>query len=104
MHETEDCMKHQGWRAGVGTVALAALLAGCAGSMGTSMSPSTSMTTAIQGWERYFRLDWTAQDHGGGRDIDGYVYNNYGSPATKVQVLAQALDATGNVSGQKLAW
>jgi hypothetical protein len=105
MDETEDCMKHQGWRWTLGVLGLTALVAGCAGTtVGTSMSPSTSTTTVVQGWERYFRVDWTAQDQAGGREIDGYVYNTYGSPAMNVQVLAQALDATGNVSGQKLAW
>jgi len=56
------------------------------------------------GWERYFRLDWTAQEKAGGREIDGYIYNNYGQPAAGVQILAQGLDASGNVVGQKLEW
>jgi hypothetical protein len=98
-------MRHiVGWRSIVGIVALAGLVEGCAATAGTSMSPSASMTTAIQGWERYFRLEWTAQEKPAGREIDGYVYNTYGAPAANVQVLAQALDASGNVSGQELAW
>lgn len=97
-------MRHAGWRSIGGVVVLAALVAGCAGSAGTSMSPSASVTTVMQGWERYFTLDWTAQTKPDGREIDGYIYNNYGSPAANVQVLAQGLDAGGNVVGQKLAW
>lgn len=97
-------MRHVGWHSIVGIVALTAVVAGCAGSTGSSMSPSASVTTLMQGWEHYFRLDWTAQDRSTGREVDGYIYNRYGEPAVNVQVLAQALDATGNVSGQKLAW
>jgi hypothetical protein len=97
-------MTQQQWRGFAGLVALAALAVGCAGNAGAGVSPSASVTTAIQGWEHYFKLDWTAQAKPDGREIDGYVYNKYGSPAANVQVLAQALDAAGNVVGQKLAW
>jgi hypothetical protein len=76
------------------------LTAGCAGS--TGMTPSATMTTAIQGWEHYFTLDWTAQPRAGGQDIDGYIYNRYGADAL-VQILAQGLDKSGNVVGQRLA-
>ena len=91
------------WRLSVGVAVLAALVSGCAGAV-AGPSPSASVTTAIQGWERYFHLDWTAQDKPSGREIDGYIYNDYGSPAANVQVLAQGIDASGNVVGQKLAW
>ncbi len=83
--------------------ALAALAAGCAGGAG-GPTPSASVTTAMQGWEHYFRLDWAAQQGPGGSEIDGYVYNAHGSPMANVQVLAQGLDRTGNVVGQKVAW
>ena len=79
------------------------LFTGCAGASGGVM-PSASVTTAIQGWEHYFRLDYTAQDARDGRSLEGYVYNRYGSPMVNVQVLGQALDASGNVVGQKIAW
>jgi hypothetical protein len=38
------------------------------------------------------------------RRLDGYVYNSYGRPAENVQVLVQALDASGAVIDQRLAW
>lgn len=88
-------------------VALAALtpvVAGCTGGAAAGMNPSVSVTTAIQGWEHYFKLDWTAQPRGNAREIDGYVYNNHGAPAANVRVLAQALDGTGNLVSQKLEW
>ena len=70
----------------------------------TALSPSASVTTAIQGWERHFRLDWTAQARPSGREIDGYIYNTHGAGASNVQVLAQAFDGNGNLVGQQLAW
>ena len=85
------------------SVASLILLAGCAGASGGVM-PSATVTTAIQGWEHYFRLDYAAQDARDGRALEGYVYNRYGSPMVNVQVLGQAIDATGNVVGQKIAW
>src|SRR6266851_7934840 len=100
----EARMRQMRLRSFVGVVTLVALAAGCAGGGVSSVSPSASVTTAIQGWEHYFRLDWTAQAKGHGREIDGYVYNNYGSPAANVQILAQALDAQGTVVAQKLEW
>jgi hypothetical protein len=88
-----------------GVAALLVLMVGCAGTGGGGgMTPSASVTTAIQGWEHYFKLEWTAQPKGNGTEIGGYVYNDYGSPATNVQILAQGLDAQGNLVGQKLEW
>jgi hypothetical protein len=89
--------------AGAVLLVLAPLAAGCTGVF-AGVTPSASVTTAVQGWEHYFRLDWTAQAGPNGRVIDGYIYNDYGSPTANVQLLAQGLDAGGNVVGQKLEW
>lgn len=99
-------MKQIQWRVLAGLVVFAAFVplgAGCSGAA-SGMTPSASVSTAIQGWERYFKIDWAAHARGNTRDIDGYIYNTYGSPAAHVQVLAQALDRNGNVVAQKLEW
>jgi hypothetical protein len=83
--------------AAVGLVALAG--AGCGG-----VAPSATMTTAVQGWEHYFRLEWAPQVTPAGTLIDGYVHNTYGSPMGNVRVLAQALDRDSNVIAQKIEW
>jgi len=83
---------------------LAVMVVGFAGGSADGMTPSASVTTAIQGWESYFKLDWTVQPKSNGNEIDGYVHNTYGSPAANVQILAQALDDKGNVVGQKVEW
>jgi hypothetical protein len=76
--------------------------AGATGADG--LSPSASVTTAIQGWEHWLQLEWTTAARSGGQDIDGYVYNKYGVSMYHVQLLAQGLDGTGNVVHQQLAW
>jgi hypothetical protein len=83
-------------------IALIVLLAGCAG---PAMTPSASVTTTMQGWERYFSLEWTPQHAPDGSSrIEGYVHNTYGSPMGNVRVLAQALDPAGQVIGQRIEW
>lgn len=81
---------------------LTLLVAGCAT---VDMTPSSAVTTTMQGWERYFQLEWTpmrAPDSG--TRIEGYVHNTYGSPMGNVRVLAQALDAANQVVGQRIEW
>jgi hypothetical protein len=68
------------------------------------LSPSSSVTTTVQGWEHWFQLDWTAQATPAGEEIAGYIYATYGKGAVNVQILAQGLDAAGNVVGQKIEW
>jgi hypothetical protein len=81
---------------------VASLAPGCTAANG--MTPSASVTTTVQGWEHYFRLDWSPKATAAGTEIEGYVYNNYGRPMGGVRVLGQALDAQGNVIAQKIEW
>ena len=86
--------------AGLGVLALIAAAATTAG----ALTPSAGVTTTIQGWEQWLRLEWTAEAQPNGQAIDGYVYNRHGAPITHVQLLAQGLDGGGNIVHQKLAW
>jgi len=79
------------------------LLAGCA-ETSMSLKPSATVTTTVVGWESWLRLDWTAQTRPDGTDIDGYVVSFRGAPIHNVQVLAQGLDAAGNVVATKIDW
>jgi hypothetical protein len=88
-------------RLAVAILVLVPLVAGCAGA---GMTPSSSVTTAVQGWESWLRLDWTAQARPPGQHIDGYVTSTYGSPVYDVRILAQALDGGGNVVDQRIVW
>ena len=97
-------MKNLCGRLFLGWAVLVTLLAVSGGTAATAISPSASVTTAIQGWERHFRVEWTAEAQPTGREIAGYLYNNHGAPAGNVQILAQAIDGSGNLVGQQLAW
>jgi hypothetical protein len=82
-----------------GLIALVSLVGGCAGATG-GLTPSATVTTAVQGWESRLGLDWAVT----GQAISGYVYSTYGSPIVNVQLLAQGFDANGTLVGQRIAW
>jgi hypothetical protein len=94
--------RRRAWSALIPALLLA--LAGTAGCAGSGMAPSATVTTAVQGWEHYFRLEWAPQRTAAGTLIDGYIHNTYGSPAGHVRLLAQALDRDSNVIAQKIEW
>ena len=51
------------------------------------------------------RLDWEVGTTRGGRPvIQGYVYNDYGRPASDVQLLVETLDASGAVIGRTVGF
>ena len=61
------------------------------------MSPS--------GIDPRLRLDWeTAEGRGGRPVITGYIYNDYDRTAINVQLLAEALDASGRVVGRAIGF
>ena len=76
---------------------------GCAGS--GAVPPPGSPDTLMYGWERHFSIDWTATEEGPHeRTVSGYIYNQHGEFATHLRVLAQAIDQTGAVVGQRIAY
>src|SRR5258707_2361233 len=82
---------------GVGMV-----LGGCSTA---EVTPSASVTTLMPDAERWFKLSWeTAPERDGSVRLRGYLENTYGEAAGKVQLLAQALDASGNVVAQRIEW
>ena len=84
-------------------VAMGMLLAGCSTA---AITPSATVTTLTPDAERWFSLSWEPVPENGGAKVRlrGYVANAYGEPVGRVQLLAQALDASGNVVDQKIAW
>ena len=61
---------------------------------------SSATTTMMYGWERHFTFEWTAEPERG--RVSGYLHNRNGENALSVRVLAQALDASGAVVGQRI--
>ena len=91
-----------GWGRAIDAV-LVLVVAGVAG-CAAGVAPSASVNTAVQGWEHYFRLEWTPRPTANGTVIDGYVHNTYGSSMSNVRLLAQALDPQNNLLGQRIEW
>src|SRR6267378_6718779 len=78
------------------------VLVGCSTA---EVTPSASVTTLMPDAERWFKLSWeTAPDRDGSVRLRGYLVNTYGEPAGKLQLLALALDANGNVVAQRIEW
>jgi hypothetical protein len=93
-------MKTASWTLAV--VMLVAALAACAT---TETQPSAAVTSLSPNAQRWFRVTWSAEPgRDGERRLRGYVESSLGEPANRVQLLAQALDASGNVIGQRLEW
>ena len=89
-------------RLGLGLIAV--VTAAC-GTTSHSLTPSSSVTTLMAGWEHRFTLDWTVEPElGGARRLRGYVYNQYGGRAESVRLLGQAFDPSGVVLGQRIEW
>ena len=89
------------------TMLLALVVAvAAAGCMTADVTPSASVTTLMPDSERWFKLSWeaTPEKQGDLRRLRGYVENTYGEAAARIQLLGQALDASGAVVGQKLSW
>jgi len=73
--------------------------------MSPAITPSESTTTLMQGWQHWFKLEWSPEHEPGGETrIRGYVTNEYGEPAEPLRLLGQALDKSGAVIGQQIAW
>lgn len=81
-------------------VMLAVILSACATA---DNQPSENLVTLMPDSLRWFKLSWEAVPESDGRvRLRGYVENTYGEAATRIQLLAQALDVSGKVVGQKL--
>ena len=84
--------------AALGLIVLTAAACATTGAEPPLSSPAT--TTLMYGWERHFALEWTAEPERG--RVSGYLHNRNGENALSVRVLAQALDASGAVVGQRI--
>ena len=85
---------------------IAAMTSACA-NIGTGAAPPLSVTdtTLVYGWENYFSIEWAAaQGRNGTQRVTGYIYNRKGEYALDLRVMAQAVDASGAVVGQRIAF
>jgi hypothetical protein len=62
------------------------------------------LTPLIPGWERYFTVSWEPMERRGKPYLGGYIVSSYGVTATRVQLLVESLDATGQTAAQYVEW
>ena len=87
----------------VGIIAMTSACATLSG--GAALPLSSTQTTLMTGWEEHFSIKWAAdQRPNGSQRVSGYVYNRKGEYALDVRVLAQAVDQSGTVIGQRIAF
>ncbi len=86
-------MKNRGWRA-VRALVGVLLLA----------TAAEAQNFAVVGWENFFTLDWEAAEHRGQPVVRGYVVNEYGTPATRIQLLVEGVNGAGAVVATTMAY
>jgi len=83
---------------------IAVVVAACA-TGGDPLASRTEYDTLVPGWESKFTLEFKvdpAQD--GTSLVYGRVSSHYGQYAAPFRVLGMALDSSGKVIGQRIAW
>jgi hypothetical protein len=68
------------------------------------VAPAANLTPLVLGWEQFFKIDWQAGQRGGRSIVYGHLKNDWGMPATRIQLLVEGFDTSGAVVGQKVAW
>ncbi len=63
-----------------------------------------SLTPLVIGWERFFTLSWESWQDRGQPKVGGYIKNESGFPARRIQLLVEAVDSSGRVTGQRVSW
>jgi len=61
-------------------------------------------TPLVRGWEQFFTITSSVSTRHGRPLVDGYIRNEWGFWATRVQILVDGLDASGNIVSQRVAW
>ena len=63
-----------------------------------------SLTPWFPEWERYFTVSWEPLDRRGQPYLSGYIVSSYGVTATRVQLLVDSLDSSGQIVAQRVEW
>ena len=65
---------------------------------------AVTYTPLVRGWEQFFKVTWEPLQRHGRPYVAGYVMNDFGFPAMRVQLLVDGLDASGHVTSQSVSW
>lgn len=58
----------------------------------------------IYGAEQYFTVQWEAGERAGRPVVSGYLVNTSGTPAARMRLLVESLDAAGQVIDRTIDW
>lgn len=72
--------------------------------LGPGLSSAEPLTPLVVGWEQFFRVDSELSERRGHPVVMGYVLNERGFTATRVQLLIEGLDPSSHVVTQKVVW
>ena len=83
--------------------ALLVVLTLCSGCVTTTM-PAGPLHPLVSGWEQHASIEFQAEPRGDGAVVWGYLQTD--SPYTfhRIRVLVDALDASNQITAQKIAW
>ena len=91
-------------RTHVRLVAILLMASSLALSACASPTSGAPLTPLVIGWEQFFKLTWTVEEHKGKPVVIGKIYNNWGFAAANMRLLVDELDANGQIVDQKLGW
>jgi hypothetical protein len=81
------------------------LAASTSASASNPLTSPTEYDSLVPGWQSKFSLDWKVEPAKDGTTIlYGRVHSHYGQHASPFRVLAMAVDGSGKVIGQRVAW
>ncbi|HKC08614.1 MAG TPA: hypothetical protein VKJ67_17215 [Methylomirabilota bacterium] len=74
--------------------------------LGPAVMPAPAVAVPTpQGIDSRLRLDWEAGTKRNGKPvIQGYLYNDYGRPASDIHLLVETLDASGAVIARTIGF
>ena len=85
----------------VRALVIAALMGTLAAATDVAAQP---LSPNFPAWERYFTVSWEPFERRGQPYLRGYVVSSYGVFATRVQLLVDSLDASGQIVAQHVEW
>lgn len=62
------------------------------------------LTPHFPGWERYFSVSAEPFERRGQPYLGGHIVSSYGVTATRVQLLVESLDSSGQIVAQRVEW
>ena len=80
---------------------IATLVGVLAASAGVAAQP---LTPHFSGWGRYFPVSSEPFERRGQPYLRGYIVSSYGVAATRVQLLVDSLDSSGQIVAQRVEW